>query len=166
MIERFGNGGARMGGIALALVLAISASACSRVRTHQGFIIDTQLVDAIQPGVDNRDSVEKTLGRPTFAAQFSQGDWYYVQRESKQLAFADPKPVSQLVVRVRFDQAGNVAAVDKAGLDKISKIHPSGDKTPTLGKNRGFFEELFGNIGQVGSVGQGGGTADNPDGGN
>jgi outer membrane protein assembly factor BamE (lipoprotein component of BamABCDE complex) len=166
MIERFRMNGARNGGIALAMVLALGASACSRVRTHQGFIIDTQLVDAIQPGVDNRDSVEKTLGRPTFAAQFSQGDWYYVQRESKQLAFADPKPVSQLVVRVRFDQAGNVAAVDKAGLDRISKIRPSGDKTPTLGKNRGFFEELFGNIGQVGSVGQSGGTADNPDGGN
>jgi outer membrane protein assembly factor BamE (lipoprotein component of BamABCDE complex) len=94
MIERFGKGGAQMGGIALALVLALGASACSRVRTHQGFIIDTQLVDAIQPGVDNRDSVEKTLGRPTFAAQFSQGDWYYVQRESKQLAFADRRPRS------------------------------------------------------------------------
>ena len=39
---------------------------------------------------------------------------------------------------------------------------PEGDKTPTLGRERGFFSELFGNIGRVGAVGQGGGTADNP----
>ena len=78
------------------------------------------------------------------------------------LAFAAPRPVSQTVLRIKFDDAGNVIAVDRAGLEKIAKINPENDKTPTLGRNRGFFEDLFGNIGQVGAVGQGSGTADNP----
>lgn len=164
MMNRNHGQAKRIGGIALILALALGASACSRVRTHQGYILDQQLVEAIQPGVDNRDSVEKTLGRPTFIGQFSSNDWYYVQRESKQLAFASPKPVKQTVLRVRFDPAGNVAAVDKAGVERVVKINPENDKTPTLGKDRTFFEELFGNIGAVGAVGQGGATADNPDG--
>lgn len=155
---------ARASRFALVVALAIGASACSRVRSHQGYVLDQQLVDAIQPGIDNRDSVEKTLGRPTFIGQFNANDWFYVQRESKQLAFATPKPVKQTVLRVRFDPTGNVAAVDKAGVERVAKIDPTGDKTPTLGKDRSFFEELFGNIGAVGSVGQGGATADNPDG--
>lgn len=150
-------------GMGLALVaLALASSACSRVRGHQGFIADNQLIEAIQAGVDNRDSVEKTLGRPTFIGQFNQNDWYYVSRTTKQLAFANPSPTQQLVLRVRFDAAGNVASVDKAGVERVARINPNGDKTPTLGKERGFFEDLFGNIGQVGAAGESAPTADNP----
>ncbi len=141
---------------------AMAMAACSRVPGHQGFIADAVLVDAIRPGVDNRESVEKTLGRPTIVGQFGTNEYYYLGRDTKQLAFALPKPVGQTVLRVRFDAAGNVVAVDRPGLDQIASINPENDKTPTLGRKRGFFEDLFGNIGQVGSVGQGGGTADNP----
>ena len=144
----------------------LATTGCSRVRQHQGYVADAVLIDAIKPGVDNRESVTKTLGRPTFAGQFDDKDWYYVSRETRSLAFSLPKPVEQTIFHVRFDAAGNVAAVDKAGVERIASIRPVSDKTPTLGRNRSFFEELFGNIGQVGSVGKGGGTADNPDGGN
>lgn len=150
--------------ISTALIALVATSGCSRVRGHQGYIADTVLIDAIKPGVDNRESVAKTLGRPTFAGQFDENEWYYVDRETEQLAFSLPKATAQTVFRVRFDAAGNVTAVEKTGVEKIAAIRPIGDKTPTLGRNRSFFEEIFGNIGQVGSVGQGGATADNPDG--
>ena len=142
--------------------LALGASGCSRVRGHQGYIADETLVSGIQAGVDNRESVTKTLGRPSFVGQFTPNDWYYFARTTKQLAFALPKPTEQMVLRIRFDPAGNVAAVDRAGMEKIARISPEGDKTPTLGKDRSFFEDLFGNIGSVGAVGQGGSTTDNP----
>lgn len=144
--------------------LGLIASGCARVPGHQGFVADSVLLDSVQPGVDNRASVEKTLGRPTFVGQFNTNEWFYVARETKQLAFALPKPTQQMVMRIRFDGAGNVAAVDRAGLEKIAKINVEDDKTPTLGRKRGFFEDLFGNIGQVGAIGQGAGSADNPDG--
>lgn len=152
--------------ISAVAVALLATGACSRVRGHQGFIADASLVDAIRPGVDNRESVSRALGRPTFAGQFDDSDWYYVSRDTRQLAFSLPKPVEQTVLRVRFDKAGNVIAVDKTGVEKVASINPMNDKTPTLGRDRSFFQELFGNIGQVGSVGQGGATADNPDGGN
>jgi len=152
--------------ISAAIAAMIATSGCSRVRAHQGYIADNVLIDAIKPGVDNRESVARTLGRPTFAGQFDANDWYYVARETRQLAFSLPKAVEQTAVHIRFDDAGNVAAVEKSGVEKIASIRPVGAKTPTLGSNRSFFQELFGNIGQVGSVGQGGATADNPDAGN
>lgn len=152
--------------ISVAVAALVATSGCSRVRGHQGYIADDVLVSAIKPGVDNRESVSRTLGRPTFAGQFDANEWYYVSRETRQLAFALPKATQQTVLRVRFDPAGNVVAVDKTGVEKIASIRPVGDKTATLGSQRSFFQELFGNIGQVGSVGQGGATADNPDGGN
>lgn len=150
--------------LSVALIALAATAGCTRVRGHQGYIVDPLLADAIQPGVDNRESVSRTLGRPTFAGQFDANDWYYVARETRQLAFAQPKATEQIVLHVRFDAAGNVAAVEKSGVEKIASIDPIGDKTPTLGRDRSFFQELFGNIGQVGAVGQGAGTADNPGG--
>jgi outer membrane protein assembly factor BamE (lipoprotein component of BamABCDE complex) len=139
------------------------ASGCARIRDHKGFIVDTALIDTVQPGVDNKDSVAKTLGRPSFEGQFDKGQsWYYLARDTRQLAFASPKPTAQTLLTVKFDAAGNVTSVEKAGLEKVVSVDPDGDKTPTLGRERGFFQELFGNIGRVGAVGQGGGTADNP----
>ena len=141
-----------VGMIALALL-----GGCSQLRGRQGYVVDPVLTQAITPGVDNRESVEKTLGRPTFVGQFSDNEYYYVSRETRQLAFANPRPVSQQVLRVRFDPAGNVVAVDKTGLELVSKISPEGDKTPTLGRHRSFFDDIFGNIGAVGAGGMGGG---------
>ena len=143
--------------IAAGVVLALTVGGCAQVRGRQGYIVDPMLTAAIAPGVDNRESVEKTLGRPTFVGQFSNNEYYYVSRETRQLAFARPRPVAQQVLRVRFDPAGNVVAVDKTGLDLVSKISPEGDKTPTLGRQRSFFEDIFGNIGAVGAPGTTGG---------
>ena len=149
--------------LAAAVAVIGSASGCALgVRDHRGFVIDKELAQGVQVGVDNKDSVAKTLGRPTFTGQFNDNDWYYVSRDTKTVAFRSPGVLDQTVLRVRFDQAGNVAAIDRTGKELIASIDPSKDKTPTLGREKGFFEELFGNIGQVGAVGTAGRTTDNP----
>lgn len=142
--------------------IGLSAAGCTQIQGRQGFLIDENLATSVQPGVDNRDSVTAALGRPSFVGQFDQRDWYYVARSTRQLAFAEARPTAQTVLHIRFDPAGNVAAVERTGLEKVASIDPSNDKTPTLGRDRSFFEELFGNIGSVGGVGTSGGTADNP----
>ncbi len=141
--------------ILASLVTAAALSGCTQTRMHRGQILDPLLSTSIAPGVDNRDSVVGTLGRPTFVGQFSPNEWYYVSRTSKQLAFATPKPIEQTVMRVTFDDAGNVASVDRTGVELAQHISPNGDKTPTMGRDRSFFEELFGNIGTVGVPGAG-----------
>lgn len=152
----------RSAALAVMLGAALMASGCTRIKDRQGYLLDETLVSTVQPGVDNRESVTATLGRPTFVGQFDQRDWYYVSRETRQLAFAMPRPSAQTVLHIRFDEAGNVASVQRTGLERVASITPDDDKTPTLGRERGFFEELFGNIGQVGATGQAGQTADNP----
>ena len=139
----------------LGLVVALATSGCTQLKGRQGYVADATLTDAITPGVDNRESVERTLGRPTFVGQFGSGEYYYVSRETRQLAFAKPRPIAQQVLRVRFDAAGNVAAVDRTGLELVTRLSPEGDKTPTLGRERSFFEDIFGNIGAVGAPGAG-----------
>jgi outer membrane protein assembly factor BamE (lipoprotein component of BamABCDE complex) len=155
----------RLGAIAATIAVLGLVSGCARVRDHKGYVVDSTLINTIQPGVDNRESVGKTLGRPSFAGEFDKNQtWYYVALDTRQFAYTNPKPVKETVLAVHFDARGNVTGVEKSGTEKIASISPYGEKTPTLGRNRGFFGELFGNIGRVGSVSQNGGTADNPTG--
>jgi len=138
--------------LALSLGAALTAG-CNSIREHQGYLVDEQLVSSIQPGVDNKDSVGGTLGRPTFTGQFdqSQSDWYYVSRDTKAVAFRNPRVKKQTVVHVRFDQAGNVLSVQETGKELVANIDPVNDKTPTLGRKSSLFDDLFGNIGTVNS---------------
>jgi outer membrane protein assembly factor BamE (lipoprotein component of BamABCDE complex) len=133
---------------------------CAGYRESRGFIIDEQLAQAVQVGTDNKTSVERTLGRPTFTGQFNDNEWYYVSRKTSTFAFRTPRVTDQTVLRIRFDAAGNVTAVERTGEEKIASIDPYGRTTPTLGRRKSFFEEFFGNIGSVGGVG--GGTGGPP----
>jgi len=146
----------RLAGCA-ALLVAMGGTACAPIKSHQGYVIDKELVDSVQPGVDTRESVMQTLGRPTLTSQFNQGEWYYVSRDRRNFGYSDPKVRDQTTIRIRFDSAGNVASVEKMGKELIASVDPYGKKTPTLGRKRSFFDDLFGNIGTVGAPGTGGG---------
>lgn len=138
-------------GLAGAVALMALAGGCASIKEHRGYLVDAALVDSVQPGVDNRTSVERTLGRPSFASQFGDPAWYYIATDTRQSPFGRPQPYQQTILRVRFDPAGNVLGVDKSGLEKHVRLSPDGKTTPTLGRHRGLLEDLFGNIGSVGS---------------
>ena len=149
MASRLVSLGLAVAGIAL-------LGGCVGTKEHRGYVLDQELASAIQVGVDNKESVTKTLGRPTFTGQFDPNDWYYVSRDTKAIAFRSQKVMDQEVVHIRFDAAGNVAAVNRTDETLVAKIDPVDDKTPTLGRNRSFFDEIFGNIGvfNQGALGQ------------
>ena len=144
----------KLGGFTAATIAAaLLLGGCAQTRSHKGVVLDSQLTSGIQPGVDNKDSVEKLLGRPTFTGEFTPNDWYYVSRDVNQVAFRNPHVTKQTILHVRCDQKGNVTAVQRTGKELVMNLNPAGRKTPTLGRKRSFFEELFGNIGSVGAPG-------------
>ncbi len=143
----------------LSVVLALTAG-CASIKDHRGYYADSTLIASVQPGVDNKLSVEKTLGRPTFTSEFGTPSWYYVATNTAQAPFGRPRTTEQSILKVNFDAAGNVSAVGLTGKEKVVNLSPDGAKTPTLGRERSFFQDLFGNIGAVGAGGsapQGGG---------
>lgn len=135
----------------------VALAGCSSIRESRGYIADPLLTASIAPGIDNQTSVEATLGRPTFTSQYGQPTWYYVSSVTGQRPFTQPRIRDHSVLAVRFDEAGRVVEVERSGIDKVVYLDPDGDKTPTLGRERGFLEDLFGNIGQVGGLGAPGG---------
>jgi outer membrane protein assembly factor BamE (lipoprotein component of BamABCDE complex) len=139
------------------VVAGVLIAGCATNRVHKGAVLDPQLAATIKPGVDNKASVQKLRGGPTFAGQFNPNEWYYVSRDTNQLAFRNPRPTKQTVLLVRFDQAGNVVSTQRTGRELVLGLDPSKRSTPTLGRKKSFFDELFGNIGTVGAPGVPGG---------
>ena len=140
-----------VGRIAAVLAAAGLAAGCTSITNHRGYIADPLLVASVQPGVDNRQSVERTLGHPSFTSQFGDPVWYYVATNTRQQPFGQPRAFQHSVFAVHFDRAGNVSSFQSWGLERLARINPVGDTTPTLGRHRGFLQDLFGNIGAVGT---------------
>lgn len=138
------------------LALAMTAGGCSSIRDHRGYLVDPALTQSVLPGVDNRLSVERSLGQPTLKSQFGQTTWYYVSLDTLQKPFTRPRIHSGSIMKIAFDAAGNVQQVANDGVEKAVRIEPDQHSTATLGHERSFFEDLFGNIGTVGAVPGGG----------
>ena len=141
-------------GAALGLA-TIATGACSPLKGHQGYVLDVDLINSVQPGVDNRQSVLQVLGKPSFTSEFNQGDWYYVARDTRTFAYNNPKVINQTTLIITFDGRGVVTGVRRTGKEEVASISPYGRVTPTLGRKRSLFGELFGNIGTVNAAGGG-----------
>lgn len=138
-------------GTGAVLALALLAGGCSAIEYKRGYLAEDVLIQAVQPGIDNQNSVERTLGRPTFTSHFGDNTWYYVSSTTKRAPFNSPDIKEHSVFAVNFDAAGNVISIDRSGMEQVVKLNADGDKTPTLGRDRSFLEDLFGNIGAVGA---------------
>ncbi|MEM9288751.1 MAG: outer membrane protein assembly factor BamE [Pseudomonadota bacterium] len=131
-----------------ALGVATSAAGCSRLKDQQGYLADPVLVENIMPKVDNRQSVEATLGQPSIAGTFDKSVYYYVTRQTEQFAFFTPDPKEHSVMAIHFDAKDNVERIEYYGLEDVASVSFADDKTPTRGREMGFLEQLFGNIGR------------------
>ena len=88
--------------VAMALTGVALLGGCAGIRDHRGYVFDEQLASGIQVGVDNKDSVARTLGRPTFTGQFTPNDWYYVGRDTSTFAFRRPRVTESTALGAGF----------------------------------------------------------------
>ncbi|WND02238.1 outer membrane protein assembly factor BamE [Temperatibacter marinus] len=134
--------------LVVAMTLMVSLTACGQRLQTRGYIFDKELADAIQPGVDNKQSVQATMGTPTLLAAFSDQTWYYVSTNVEVKPLFLPTPKWRRVMSVSFNEQGVVTGVENYDLSHARAIDPVDDKTPTKGKQLGFFQQLFMNVGR------------------
>lgn len=149
---------------AFAALTPMLLAGCTSITDRRGYVMDEALTTAITPGLDNRQSVEGTLGQPSFASQFGPPVYYYISSTTEQRVFGLPQTEEHRVLKVAFDDSGSVTSVTNGGMEDVRKISPDGDETETMGRDRSFLEDLFGNIGTVGSMGGAGAPAGGPNG--
>ncbi len=134
---------------AAAVFLAASAAACSPVQTHNGFTPERNDVAIPEPqvGVDTRDTITQRFGSPSSTAVFDQTSWYYISATQERVGFRRPQVVDRTVLAIKFGADGTVSEVSRYGMRDGRVIAYNGEATPTRGRELGFLEQIFGNIG-------------------
>ena len=136
--------------------LLVGAAACSPVVSQRGYIPDQTKISSISPGVDTKQTVVERLGTPSTIANFEASTWYYIASEEHQTAWRRPETVERIVLAVTFDEDSKVKEVQQLSIDDSRVIRPIARKTPTKGRELGFWEQMFGSIGRLP-------TGDNPE---
>ena len=145
----------RIAFIGAAAALVVATTACSSIRDRRGYLPDADKIASISIGVDSKDSVSIRLGSPSTVGTFDTDVWYYISSEEEQFAFFAPKTINRDVLVITFDQANLVSDINTYTLADGKALEYVGRKTPTRGKELGFLEQMFGNIGRLPAPGRG-----------
>lgn len=144
----------------LAGASAVTLANCSPTVEQRGNLPKPEKISEIHPGSTTKDEVAKLLGTPSSASVFNNDkSWYYISRQTSQIAFFQPNVLDQQVYIVRFDDQGVVTGVDHKELQDGKEITPVARATPAPGRELSFLEQLIGNLGKFNSGGGGGGSS-------
>lgn len=130
---------------------AIALSACAPTIDNRGHLLDADRLAEIHPGETNKDQVVKILGTPSSTGVFDDKTWYYISRQTKQVAFFDKDVLDQQVYVIDFDNRGVVSKVDRKNLQDARLIEPAPGATPAPGRELTFLEQIIGNVGRFSS---------------
>jgi len=104
-------------------------------------------LDLVIVGVDTKDSIAETIGRPTSVGVLDDGGWYYVQSRWLHRGMMAPKEVDREMVAISFDQNAVVENIERFGIEDGRVIVLSRRITDTNIKGISFIRQLLGNIG-------------------
>jgi outer membrane protein assembly factor BamE (lipoprotein component of BamABCDE complex) len=138
------------------LLVALAAAGCAEKVSTRGSLPAADVVDNLKVGVQTKDQVVQLLGSPSNVGTFDDNTWYYIGAKVEQTAFFKPSTLEQQVLQIKFDDLGVVKDVKKLGLDDAQQVALNSNETPTAGKELGFFEQLFGNVGRFNGGGKNG----------
>jgi outer membrane protein assembly factor BamE (lipoprotein component of BamABCDE complex) len=134
-------------GVTVFLAGVLLGACQPRVDIH-GFMPNPDLVAQVQPGELTRAGVAEVLGSPSTIATFDADTWYYITQKTRSFAFLKPEIIDQEVLVIKFDDDQVVSTVEHYTIEDGLIIDPVSRKTPTVGKELTFLQQLFGNVGR------------------
>ena len=134
----------------IAILLALSLSACSPIVATRGNLISDSKFEKVQAHTSKRSDVVEVWGPPTVTSSFDSNTWYYIGETTKQRGIFAPEIAKRRMIKVSFDKADNDTVIEVADLDisKAKDIDIVNRKTPTAGKEYTAVQQFIGNIGK------------------
>ena len=139
----------RGGRLIMAALLALGVSACSATYTNHGYIPPAEELEMIVPGVDTRDSVAETVGRPAASGIVSENTWFYVASRQRHFTYHAPEVVERDIVAISFDSRGTVENIRELGLEDGEVVRFSRRVTESNIQEVTFLRQLLGNFGRI-----------------
>jgi outer membrane protein assembly factor BamE (lipoprotein component of BamABCDE complex) len=129
-------------------LIASMLAACTPEINHRGYIAKAGAFGQLSDGM-NKTEVEGILGSPSTTASINfQGDsYYYITSVTEGRSFLKPVETNREIIAVRFDRQDRVAGLAQYGLQDGRIINLQTRKTPVVGSEFSFLQELFKGVG-------------------
>lgn len=134
----------------LLVILTILASCIVR-QDKKGYNFDISDADLLQIGITTKDGALRNMGSPTIIFDFDDHEsWIYYSQNVKNMLFFKPKVFERKILVVKFDEQNTINSMENYDLSNQNNIKFTKNVTPLIDKEgKGFFKEIFGNIGKV-----------------
>jgi outer membrane protein assembly factor BamE (lipoprotein component of BamABCDE complex) len=147
-ISRLSGAAARLRITMFGLALVLAAG-CSAVYRNHGYVpADTELA-LIEVGVDTRETVAATVGRPSTAGLLNDLGWYYVQSRWKHSGALPPREEDRQIVAISFTETGVVENIERFGIEQGRVVALSRRVTDSNIKGMSILRQLFGSLGRL-----------------
>ncbi|MEM6596473.1 MAG: outer membrane protein assembly factor BamE [Pseudomonadota bacterium] len=137
---------------ALRLVVLVAScamlAACAATFRNHGYMPPEEDLAAIVVGVDTRDSVEGTIGKPGVSGIADASGWYYVRSRIRNYAWQAPEEIDREVLAISFSPTGTVTNIERFGLEEGRVVRLSRRVTDSNTQGIGFLRQAFGNLGR------------------
>ncbi len=133
----------------LAGILLAGVIGCAATFTNHGYAPTDAELEAVIVGVDNRASVEETIGRPASTGVLTDSGWYYVSSRVRYFTYREPEVIDRQLVAVSFNRHGTVENVERFTLQDGHVVALSRRVTKTGIKGVSFLQQMLRNVGNV-----------------
>jgi len=134
--------------IATALGLCAVLAGCAAQYRNHGYVPDAASLAQVAVGLDDRASVEETLGAPVTRGVLGEEKWVWVGYRTRTLGAAAPKEIARSIVVVSFDDRDRVSNVERLDLSDGRPVAFSRRVTETDVGQISIWQQFLQNIGQ------------------
>ncbi|WP_233557422.1 outer membrane protein assembly factor BamE [Rhodophyticola porphyridii] len=124
-------------------------AACSATFNNHGYIPPEEELAAILPGVDTRESVESSVGRPATSGVMRDEAWFYADYRVRNFAYRAPEIIERNIVAISFDDAGVVQNIERFGLEDGQIVPLSRRVTESSVQEITLLRQILQNFGRI-----------------
>ncbi|MBS9716350.1 outer membrane protein assembly factor BamE [Pseudohalocynthiibacter aestuariivivens] len=135
-----------MKSVMIGLVL-LALGACAATYRNHGYIPTDGELDLILVGVDTRETVASSVGRPTSTGVLADGGWYYAQSRWRHHLYKAPQEIERQLVAISFDGDGVVENIERFALEDGQVVTLSRRVTESNIRGVTFIGQILSNIG-------------------
>lgn len=135
--------------LATALIALLVLASCSATFRNHGYIPPEEDLQNVIVGVDTRDTVASSVGRPGVQGILEESGWYYIRSRYRNYAWRAPEEIDRQVLAISFDDAGVVSNIETFGLERGRIVRLSRRVTTPNTQGVGFLRQAFGNLGRL-----------------
>ncbi len=132
----------------LALMLGVLIGCAASFTNHGYAPTDTELEEVIV-GVDNRASVEESIGRPASTGVLTESGWFYVSSRVRHYTYQAPEVIDRQLVAVTFNKRGLVENIERFTLEDGQVVVLSRRVTRSNIKGVSFIQQMLRNVGRT-----------------